>query len=132
MALTPRRTATTRMVLLVAVLMVAVVPGSAQAASAGSARGPGAHAAGSCEALVASTSGSTFHKVMTGLGCKLRPAIWGAQCVKGIGEAFVGPLRALGAIKDAKTAKGLYDMRRVPKKYKPFARLYNKIWLAPI
>jgi hypothetical protein len=117
--------------ILLAIGVALVLASSAQAAGVHG-RPVARPASDPCVDVLSKTKGSTWAKVAAGLSCRLRPAVWAAKCAKGVGTAFSAPLKALKIIKDAKTAKGLYDLRRVPKKYRPYAKLYNDLVLSPI
>ena len=108
--------------------------GSAEAATGDrrASRGPLAAAASDpCVNVLSTTKGSVWNKVAAGLACRLRPSVWAAKCLAGVGSALSGPVKALKLVKDVKTAKGLYDLRRVPKRYRAFAKLYNHLALTP-
>jgi hypothetical protein len=69
--------------------------------------------------------GNLWHKVVSGLKCKLTPAIAGGKCAVAIAINFP-------ELRLAKAASGLYDLNKVTKSFKPVAKLYNDLKKATI
>jgi hypothetical protein len=69
----------------------------------------------------APTRGSIGKRLLASLKCSLLNAVSFAECGYGIAQYLVLPLDA------AKTARGLYDLRKIRKVFRPLAKLWNDI-----
>jgi hypothetical protein len=71
------------------------------------------------------THGSIAHDFLASLKCAGEQTKLEVEC--GFAIAMLDPLNVFG---DAKTADGLYDLRKIKQKYRPIAKLYNDIMSA--
>jgi hypothetical protein len=68
--------------------------------------------------------GGIGRRLLDSLKCSLAQTVLEAKCAYGIVSLVVLPLKSL---KGYQTVKGLYDLRKIPKRYRPFAKLVNDI-----
>jgi hypothetical protein len=71
--------------------------------------------------------GGVGKRLLASLRCTAAETVLEAKCAVGIVTLVGAPLKALKAAEVLKTARGLYDLRRVPRRWKPLARLLNDL-----